>query len=42
MLIFENGKIVDVKVEEGEEMLKYLIEIDEGVKYLGEVVLVLY
>ncbi|MEI2442833.1 aminopeptidase, partial [Priestia megaterium] len=39
-LTFENGKIVDVKAEEGEETLKHLIETDEGAKYLGEVALV--
>ncbi|MED4028700.1 aminopeptidase [Priestia megaterium] len=39
-LTFKNGKIVDVKAEEGEETLKHLIETDEGAKYLGEVALV--
>lgn len=42
MLIFENGCIVDYKVEVGEEVLKYLVEIDEGFYFLGEVVLVFY
>jgi len=41
-LTFENGKIVDVKAEEGEEILKHLIETDEGSHYLGEVALVPY
>jgi aminopeptidase len=39
-LTFENGKIVEVKAEEGEEILKRLIETDEGSHYLGEVALV--
>ncbi|EKN70015.1 hypothetical protein BABA_07361 [Neobacillus bataviensis LMG 21833] len=37
---FENGKIVGVKAEEGEEILKRLVETDEGSHYLGEVALV--
>jgi aminopeptidase len=39
-LTFEKGKIVDVKAEEGEEILRGLIETDEGSHYLGEVALV--
>ncbi|MFS0645997.1 aminopeptidase [Siminovitchia sp. 179-K 8D1 HS] len=39
-LTFENGRIVDVKAEEGEEILKGLVETDEGSHYLGEVALV--
>jgi aminopeptidase len=39
-LTFENGRIVDVRAEQGEETLKGLIEIDEGSHYLGEVALV--
>lgn len=39
-LTFENGKIVGVKAEEGEEILKRLVETDEGSHYLGEVALV--
>ncbi|MBT2659355.1 aminopeptidase [Bacillus sp. ISL-18] len=39
---FENGKIVGVKAEEGEEILKRLVETDEGSHYLGEVALVPY
>ncbi|MFD1955583.1 aminopeptidase [Paenibacillus thailandensis] len=39
-LTFENGKIVDVRAEKGEETLKGLIEMDEGARYLGEVALV--
>ena len=41
-ITFENGKIVDVKAEEGEEILKSLVETDEGSHYLGEVALVPY
>lgn len=39
-LTFENGRIVDVKAEEGEDVLKNLVETDEGSHYLGEVALV--
>lgn len=39
-LTFENGRIVDYKAEEGEEILKRLVETDEGSHYLGEVALV--
>lgn len=39
-LTFENGRIVDVKAEQGEEILKRLVETDEGSHYLGEVALV--
>lgn len=37
---FENGRIVNVQAEEGEEILKQLVETDEGSHYLGEVALV--
>lgn len=37
---FESGKIVAVKAEEGEEILKRLVDTDEGSHYLGEVALV--
>lgn len=39
-ITFENGRIVDVKAVEGEEILKRLVETDEGSHYLGEVALV--
>lgn len=39
-ITFENGRIVDVKAEEGEEILRQLVETDEGSHYLGEVALV--
>ncbi len=39
-LTFENGRIVDVKAKKGEEILKGLIQTDEGARYLGEVALV--
>jgi aminopeptidase len=39
-ITFENGRIVDVKAEEGEDILKRLVETDEGSHYLGEVALV--
>ncbi len=37
---FENGKIVDFGAETGYELLKDLIDSDEGSKYLGEVAIV--
>lgn len=40
ILTFENGRIIDVKAEQGEEILKRLVETDEGSHYLGEVALV--
>ncbi|WP_071396150.1 aminopeptidase [Bacillus tuaregi] len=42
MLTFENGKIIDVKAKEGEDILKQLVATDEGSHYLGEVALVPY
>jgi aminopeptidase len=39
-ITFENGKIVGVKAEEGEEILKRLVDTDEGSHFLGEVALV--
>lgn len=39
-ITFENGKIVSVKAEEGEDILKRLVDTDEGSHYLGEVALV--
>ncbi|TWK60192.1 Aminopeptidase 2 [Bacillus licheniformis] len=39
-LTFKNGRITDVKAEQGEEILKELIETDEGSHYLGEIALV--
>ncbi|REK65409.1 MAG: aminopeptidase [Cohnella sp.] len=39
-LTFENGRIVGVEAEKGEETLKKLVEMDEGSHYLGEVALV--
>lgn len=41
-LTFENGRIVDFTAKEGYEVLKGLIETDEGSHYLGEVALVPY
>jgi aminopeptidase len=41
-LTFRNGKIVDAQAEEGLEVLKRLIETDEGSSFLGEVALVPY
>lgn len=39
-LTFENGRIVSVKAKKGEEVLKQLVETDEGSHYLGEIALV--
>lgn len=39
-LTFENGRIVDYKAEVGADVLKRLVELDEGSHYLGEVALV--
>lgn len=41
-LTFKDGKVVDLKAEKGEDTLKQLLNIDEGMKYLGEVALVPY
>jgi len=37
---FEDGKAVEVHAEKGEELLKNMIETDEGAAYLGECALV--
>ncbi len=39
-MTFENGKIVKVTAKQGEDIVKRLIETDEGSRYLGEVALV--
>lgn len=39
-LTFEQGRVVDVKAKQGEDVLKQLVEMDEGAHYLGEVALV--
>ncbi|QPC45749.1 aminopeptidase [Mangrovibacillus cuniculi] len=39
-ITFENGRIVKVEAEEGQEILQRLVDTDEGAKYLGEVALV--
>jgi aminopeptidase len=41
-LKFENGKVVDYDSEIGKDILKTLIDFDEGSSYLGEVALVEY
>ncbi|MBW9171317.1 aminopeptidase [Clostridium estertheticum] len=41
-LTFKNGKVVDFKAETGYDILKSIIETDEGSCYLGEVALVPY
>ncbi|MDL2287337.1 aminopeptidase [Eubacteriales bacterium OttesenSCG-928-G02] len=37
---FKNGKVVSYKAEKGEDVLKELLDMDEGASYLGEVALV--
>lgn len=39
-LTFENGRIVKVEAERGQEILQRLVDTDEGSHYLGEVALV--
>lgn len=39
-LTFENGKVVSYSAKQGEEVLKNMLEIDDGASYLGEVALV--
>jgi aminopeptidase len=39
-LTFEGGRVVDVQAEKGEEILRKLIETDDGAARLGEVALV--
>lgn len=39
-LTFKDGKVIDFTAEEGYEILKQLLDSDEGAKYLGEVALV--
>lgn len=39
-LVFREGKVVDYRAERGADILKELLETDEGSRYLGEVALV--
>ena len=39
-LTFKDGQVVDFKAEEGEAVLKHLLDSDEGAKRLGEIALV--
>lgn len=41
-MTFENGRIVDYQAKQGYDVLKSIIETDEGSHYLGEVALVPY
>lgn len=41
-ITFKNGRIVDYRAKEGYEVLKSIIETDEGSHYLGEAALVPY
>ncbi|WP_337017795.1 aminopeptidase [Oceanobacillus massiliensis] len=39
-LTFKDGQVVDFKAEQGEQVLKHLLDSDEGARRLGEVALV--
>ena len=39
-LTFKDGKVIDFTAEDGEDVLKQLLDSDEGARYLGEVALV--
>lgn len=39
-LTFKDGAVVDFKAERGEDVLKHLLEVDDGARRLGEVALV--
>ena len=39
---FENGKVVEVKAEKGEDLLKQMVSMDEGAAMLGECALIPY
>ncbi len=39
---FKDGRVVDVKAEQGEELLRGVLATDEGANYLGEVAFVPY
>jgi len=41
-ITFKNGKVVDYEAKIGQEVLKDLLDIDDGAKHLGEVALVPY
>ncbi len=41
-LRFEGGKVVEVKAEKGEELLKQMVSMDEGAGQLGECALIPY
>src|SRR5699024_727135 len=40
ILTFKDGKVVDFQAEQGEDVLKHLLDSDEGARRLGEVALV--
>ena len=42
MFRFEKGKIVEVKAEQNEELLREIVNMDDGASFLGEVALVPY
>lgn len=39
-LTFKNGKVVDYKAKQGEDILAHLLDADEGARHIGEVALV--
>ena len=41
-LVFKDGKVVEYQAKKGEEILKSILETDDGSSYLGEIALVEY
>lgn len=39
---FEKGKVVEVRAEKGEELLRQMVSMDEGASMLGECALIAY
>ncbi len=39
-ITFKDGQVTNISAEQGEDVLRHLIDTDEGAKYLGEVALV--
>ena len=39
-LRFENGKVVEARAEQGNDVLNTILDLDEGARYLGECALV--
>ena len=41
-MTFKDGKVIDFTAKEGYDILRQMLDSDEGAKYLGEVALVPY